>query len=52
MQRLADYYVANRTQFPIMIWRDNSPQHFDIANGKRTAAFLYFGIRNVPAWLP
>ncbi|EFN59141.1 hypothetical protein CHLNCDRAFT_137966 [Chlorella variabilis] len=31
---LADYYRQHREQLPRVIWRDNSPQHFDIENGE------------------
>ncbi|KAI7841260.1 hypothetical protein COHA_005033 [Chlorella ohadii] len=34
VQALADHYVANGTSGPTLIWRDNSPQHFDIENGE------------------
>ena len=34
-QALADNYAANRSAGPALVWRDNSPQHFDIENGAR-----------------
>lgn len=33
VQALADHYAANGSSGPTLIWRDNSPQHFDIENG-------------------
>lgn len=34
VQALADHIVANRTRLPHMLWRDNSPQHFDLPHGE------------------
>lgn len=30
---LADHFAANKSSLPHLIWRDNSPQHFDLPNG-------------------
>ena len=34
VQAIADYYVAHKAEMPAGIWRDNSPQHFDIEHGE------------------
>ena len=34
VQALADYCVAHRDELPLVIWRDNSPQHFAIEHGE------------------
>jgi hypothetical protein len=31
---IADYYVAHKAEMPLVIWRDNSPQHFAIEHGE------------------
>lgn len=33
LQLLADLYEQHKAQLPVMIWRDNSPQHFPIPRG-------------------
>ena len=34
-QQLADYYQAHKAELPeAFIWRDSTPQHFDIENGE------------------
>lgn len=35
--------MANGTSGPALIWRDNSPQHFDIENGARMGAVWFAG---------
>ncbi|PSC74635.1 hypothetical protein C2E20_2257 [Micractinium conductrix] len=34
VQALADHVAANRASLPHLLWRDNSPQHFDIEHGE------------------
>lgn len=50
---LADYYRQHREQLPRVIWRDNSPQHFDIEVGWWWWWWWWLGGRHVhapPAW--
>lgn len=34
VKALAEYVREHRSELPLMLWRDNSPQHFDIQNGE------------------
>lgn len=37
VRQLAEFYKANHAQLPLFIWRDTSPQHFNITNGALVA---------------
>jgi hypothetical protein len=34
VQAVAEYCVKHRAELPLVIWRDNSPQHFAIEHGE------------------